>query len=383
MSHLTQTIALPTTSPGTDRHLTVHRWGMPGARPKLYIQAGLHADELPAVMTACHLIPLLDAAAASGRLNGEVILLPAANPVGTAQSLQSHHLGRFAFADGGMNFNRGWPDLGAAILEVVRNRLGLDPEKNKRIMRAALVAAVADLPDLSERQAHQKALLSLSIDADYVFDLHCDAQATLHLFANEEHEELVSELGRDMASPVVMLEKSIHAGLFDECNGGPWIAVRRALGLSSETLPAACFSPTIELRGQADVSEDLGAMDATNIMTFLQRRGFVDGAAPAPPPALCKASPIDACEMVLAPKAGMIVWHKPVGTKVEAGDQLADILDLSAHVPTAARTPVFARQTGVLFSHRIGFLTRPGDILGQIAGHDPIPQRKGTQFLNP
>ena len=35
---------------GTARTLTVRRYGKPGAGPKAYLQAALHADELPGVI---------------------------------------------------------------------------------------------------------------------------------------------------------------------------------------------------------------------------------------------------------------------------------------------------------------------------------------------
>ena len=47
---------------GTQRSLVVHRYGRDGARPKAYLQAALHADEIPAMMVPHHLIRLLDAA---------------------------------------------------------------------------------------------------------------------------------------------------------------------------------------------------------------------------------------------------------------------------------------------------------------------------------
>ena len=40
-------LPLLTASPGSARHLTIYRFGTPGARPKVYLQAALHADETP------------------------------------------------------------------------------------------------------------------------------------------------------------------------------------------------------------------------------------------------------------------------------------------------------------------------------------------------
>ena len=75
-------IPLASPAPGTQRHLTVRRYGEPGARPKAYLQASIHADELPAMLVAHHLSRLLDEAAADGRISGEIVLVPVANPIG-------------------------------------------------------------------------------------------------------------------------------------------------------------------------------------------------------------------------------------------------------------------------------------------------------------
>ncbi|MEZ5600227.1 MAG: hypothetical protein R3F36_04160 [Candidatus Competibacteraceae bacterium] len=47
MPTATDHLELPAPAPGTRRALRVHRYGTPGARPKAYFQAALHADEIP------------------------------------------------------------------------------------------------------------------------------------------------------------------------------------------------------------------------------------------------------------------------------------------------------------------------------------------------
>ena len=381
MEHTTETIALPITSPGTERRIVVHRWGKPGSGPKVYIHAALHADEWPGVMAAHHLIGQLDAAAAEDRITGEIVLLPYANPIGMSQSLNGHLMGRFRFADGGGNFNRDWPDLSDAVTEIVRGKLGDEADANKSVMRDALRKAVADLPEATEDAAHRKALLALSIDADYVLDLHCDSIATLHLFANVEHTDTIMEMACDMQSPVVMIDDSVNGECFDECNALPWIKVRRALGLTPDVFPAACFATTVEFRGHQDISDELGSADAANLMRFLMRRGVVTGdPGPLPDPA-CEATPLDGCDMFKAPSAGLVAWKYPVGSTVETGDHIADIIDITAADPAQARTPVMAEQTGILFSQHTDHLARPGQIIGKIAGKDSLAHRQGAQLL--
>ena len=64
-------LPLPTQHLGTTRTITVHRYGDPAARPKAYIQAGLHADEIPGMLSAHHLIAQLDEADRQGAIRGE------------------------------------------------------------------------------------------------------------------------------------------------------------------------------------------------------------------------------------------------------------------------------------------------------------------------
>jgi len=64
----------------TQRSISSFHFGTPGSGQKVYIQASLHADELPGMMTAWHLKQKLAALEAEGRLAGEIILVPVANP---------------------------------------------------------------------------------------------------------------------------------------------------------------------------------------------------------------------------------------------------------------------------------------------------------------
>lgn len=58
----TATLVLPSPAPGVERTLRVHRYGTPGARPKAYFQAALHADEIPGLLVAQHLLRGLEQA---------------------------------------------------------------------------------------------------------------------------------------------------------------------------------------------------------------------------------------------------------------------------------------------------------------------------------
>ena len=93
-------IALPTASPFTRRTLRVLRFGRPGARPKAYFQAALHADEIPGMLVLHHLIGLLEEAERRGEVPGEVLVVPVANPIGLGQHLHGRLLGRYELSAG-------------------------------------------------------------------------------------------------------------------------------------------------------------------------------------------------------------------------------------------------------------------------------------------
>ncbi len=142
MSRTVERIPLPASSPGTARVVTAYRFGTPGARPKAYLQAAIHADESPGMLILHHLARLLAAADGRGEIRGEVILVPVANPIGLDQMVEGVVLGRHDFRSAA-NYNRQWPDLGAGLAERVLDRLGPDAAANAALVRAALAESSA------------------------------------------------------------------------------------------------------------------------------------------------------------------------------------------------------------------------------------------------
>src|SRR6185369_10545761 len=123
MAHSRRRIALPSMTPGTGRSIAVHRFGIAGARPKIYLQAAIHANELPGAMALHHLMPMLVEADRAKRIKGEIVIVPTINPIGQSQLVGSNHLGRYDFL-GRENFNRNWLDLSGPVAERVGRKLG-------------------------------------------------------------------------------------------------------------------------------------------------------------------------------------------------------------------------------------------------------------------
>ena len=115
--------SLPATSLGNKRSLTVIRYGAQTSGAKAYIQAGLHADEAPAFVVMHYLINLLDQADSMNKINGQIVLVPVANPIGVSQWRDDVLQGRFDFYNN-INFNRQHLDIVAKIADRINDRLG-------------------------------------------------------------------------------------------------------------------------------------------------------------------------------------------------------------------------------------------------------------------
>lgn len=383
MPRRTETLPLLAPTPGVARRLTVHRYGEEGARPKVYLQAALHADEWPGLMALHHLLPLLDEADAAGRIVGEIVVVPYANPLGMDNRLGGIVSGRYAY-DGSGNYNRDWADLAPLVKERLNGPLSGDVPADVARVRGALRAALDDLPDRTPTMQWRKTLMRLSADADHVLDLHCDGEAELHLYANEARAGTAMTLAQAMGIGIVLLEEEAGGGAFDTAPVELWWRLAEAGVAEAEHLPAACFGATIELRGKNDVSDALGRQDAAGLMRFLARigalaSGAADGLTP-PPDGLSTAYRLDAVDTVNAPIAGLVAYQRPLGAMVEAGEVVAVLIDPAAP-PDANRVEVTTAQTGRLFTYNEHRLVQPGDRLVKVVGDKPLGYRKKGSLL--
>lgn len=360
---------------GTSRGVVVHRYGTPGARPKAYLQASLHADETPAMMALHHLQLLLDEADAAGQIQGEIVIVPAANPIGLGQHVSGMHLGRYELHGGG-NFNRGWPDLAETVGDRVADALTDDAAGNVDVIRAAMRAVLAERQARDEPGSLRLTLARLACDADFVLDLHCDDEALMHLYLIPQHWPEARDLAAEIGSRATMLTEDSGGSSFDEAFSTPWVKLARRFGPDCP-IPPVCIAATVEYRGQPDVSDELGNTDARGLFRFLQRRGLVAG-DPGPLPELQgEAVDLRAVDVVKAPAAGILVYALPLGARVRKGEVIAEIIDPMAADPHAARVPAVSAADGLLFTRRMLKLVRAGEPIAKVIGRDILAHRTG------
>jgi len=382
MPHSKRRIALPSMTPGTGRGIVFHRFGRAGARPKAYLQAAIHANELPGTMALHHLMPMLVAADKAGRIRGEIVVVPTINPIGLSQLAGSNHLGRYEFL-GRENFNRNWLDLSGAVAERVGTRLGRDAAANVALIRKAALASLAAMEPVTELQTLRVEAMKLSVDADIVLDLHCDLQAVLHLFiSRQDWPGPARALAADIGAAATLYNEPYPETLtFSGVNGALW--ARLAQRIPAAHIPQACLSATIEYRSQHDVNHALGASDARNLFRFLTRRGIISGRAGPLPRLKAAATPIGGMDVGYCPKPGMLVYHVAAGARVRKGQAICEVIDPGDARGPKARTQIASRTDGILFSRKPdGRLAWPGAVLYRIAGAKLLAHRKGMSGVD-
>jgi len=369
---------LHASAPGTTREVIVHRFGPAEGRPKAYIQAALHADETPALLVAHHLVRLLGAAEARGAVRGEVVVVPYANPIGLAQFLGGRHLGRNDLSDGG-NFNRGWPDLFEPVAAQIAGKLTDSPARNIDLIRAAMRESIAAWRPRSEMDSLRRLLMGLAVDADMVLDLHCDDEALMHLFTHTDQWPAAHDLAAELGCHAVLLAEESGGNPFDEAFSTPWN--RLAARFTDHPVPAACLSVTVELRGSAEVADEVAETDARALFRSLQRHGLIDGDPGPQPEPLCDATALEACDTVRAPAPGVLAYAVALGAHVRKGDVIAWLVDPAAEDPAAGRRAIRTITDGLVLSRRLHRYVLPGMTVAKVVGTEPLPERIGKPLL--
>ena len=353
---------------GTQRTVTALHFGSETAARKIYIQASLHANELPGALTAYHLRQKLLELESQGQLHSKIVLVPMCNPIGLGQSIHYAHVGRFDLFSG-QNFNR-LGDLSLfemtwAQLQADQAILTSDAVSNVRIIRQAMANALAQRQGMNQLEHLHLILLGLAHDADVVLDLHCDETAALHMYMLPQLWPTLEPLARFLGSRCQLLAEDTHVNPFDEALSTVWAKLRAAY--PEANIPYACASTTIELRSRADVAHEFAVKDANAIVQFLGYRGdaVLTAAQAQPLPDLLAApNPLSGKAYVFAPHSGVVVFHVEAGDDIFEGQIVAEVIDPIQGESVGVFSPI----DGFVYARNVIQFAQQGDNLISVSG---------------
>lgn len=378
MSHQILSHILPSATPGTARMIKAHHFGEIGARPKVYIQAGLHADEWPGFLVLNKLIALLTKADKADLIKGEITIVPVANPIGLAQNFHGYIPGRFAFSDGGGNFNRNWPQLGEKVEHLIKAKITSDQEQNVTLIRQSIIEELKELPETTELQGLRKTLLAMSMDADEILDLHCSGEASMHAYVAQEFEAHFTPLLARLGAKVALSELETGAHSFDETNVSVW---RHLKNHYAHLIPWGARSLTLELRGENDISQEQSELDAKAIFDYMCQRDVINQHVEDVDVSEVAFYPLDAMDLIKAPCAGIVCYDKNIGDKVEVGEKLGEVVDLMADDVSKSSYPLISRTNGIFFARLQRRLVICGEAIGKVAGKEHLAFRQIGQLF--
>ena len=323
---------------GIEWRVPVFRFtGSDVAAPSVYIQAALHANELPGTALLHFLLERLRRADAEGAILGDITVIPQANPIGLAQSHFGEMEGRFDLGSR-TNFNRDFPLV-------------------------ALAGREALLENLSRRSATdrlKRTLLHTALGHDLVLDLHCDDESLQYAYIDDAFWPEAADLAGALDMQAVFLSDG-ESTAFEEAVGH---AFKHQGGDRLTRVPGR-LSVTVELRGRRDVYPDMARRDADGLWTFLAGRGVVCDPACVAKPYAGPAVPLDNIEMVRAPEPGTVLFHRGIGEAVKAGDLLATLITRPG-APDGT-VEVKAGHDGLVATRSSARYARRGDDLMKIA----------------
>jgi len=360
-----ESINLVSASAGTQTSIKFHRFGPTGGK-KVYIQAGLHADEHPGLLVAQHLIAQLIQLEAAQALQAEIIVVPFANPTGLRQRIFGLVAGRCDWHTG-RNFNRAMAVDSSELLTSIANQLSNNEHNNSSLLRAALINTINSRNSLLEIDQIHKALLSLSIDAHCVLDLHCDVIALPHLFYGTHQREQGQSLARCLGYDICLEEDVTGTVAFDGTHTQPWVTAQNHF--KDKPFADPCFAATIELRGHADVSQKLAKQDSQGILNFLTEQQYLTfNQDNEHPTSQQQIHGVDQIRLIQAPCSGIVTYATDLGANLNKGDLIAEVVLLDKTSPE--RIAVTAPCSGRLFSQTDLYFTTPGQTIGMIATNE-------------
>lgn len=308
-------------TPGQYNILRVINFEGSGHGPNVYLQAALHAQEMPGVAALDQLILKLQTAEQNERLVSKITVVPLANPIGLSQAIFGASLGRFDM-NSRTNFNRNFPH-----------------ELPQNLENSTVVEKL------------KATLLELATKADIVLDLHCDDEGPVYLYAPDVMLKGAKVLSSALGADIILTYKPGNTRTFDEAVYSHW---SKAVGNGT---PIDKLVSTIEFRGMMDVSQTYATTDSFNLYEYLIAVGAVlDGQ-----PQFKTNDPLirdeALAELIPTPVSGAVLYCVDVGDQVSAGQCVAHILSEAG----SPHYEILAPSNGIVVTRRDRRFLRKGE----------------------
>ncbi|MBR8833537.1 MAG: succinylglutamate desuccinylase/aspartoacylase family protein [Stigonema ocellatum SAG 48.90 = DSM 106950] len=357
MIPLISTIPLRQMASGDRLSLQVYKFI--GAHPgkKVYIQSNLHGAEIVGNAVIHQLIEFL-LTVNDTDLAGEVWLVPVCNPMGTNQRSHVFSSGRYCVYEA-KDWNRIFWDYEKEaddLLAFAKSQLNFELEavrKNylHRIQEkfAKLLEKINSPSGVPYTERFRYQLQSLSLDADYLIDLHSSTnQALNYTFYFPNREDSAKYFLLDLG---ILLD--VYDGdAFDEAFIKPWLALEGCFKQLGREIRFDIEAWTLELGTGMQMNPDSVAKGVRGVKNYLAHKGVLNLSGLSSEITISQEMTFGNRSQITkyyAPCGGMIQSRVELGRSVKGGERLYQILSFNKEGKLPSVIDVVAKQNGLVY----------------------------------
>jgi predicted deacylase len=352
-----ETIFLRQMASGDRLYLQVYKFIGTQPGKKVYIQSNLHGAEIAGNAVIHQLIQFL-LTINDTDLVGEIWLVPVCNPMGTNERAQHFSPGRYCAYEA-KDWNRIFWDYEKEaddLVEFTKSQLQLHQEvvrqnyltiiKNQFAKISEKINSPSSVP-YTERFGYQ--LQSLSLDADYLIDLHTSTnQALDYLYYFRDRQDSAEYFLLDYG---ILLDK-YDGDAFDEAFIKPWLALEACFESLGRKIRFDVEAWTLELGTGMQINPHSVAKGVQGIKNYLAYKGILKIAnflQKQPENHVTAYFTSSNRTKYYAIAGGMIQARVELGTIVKTGDRLYQILSFNKESQLPLLIDIYAEHSGLIF----------------------------------
>ncbi|MBW4624234.1 MAG: succinylglutamate desuccinylase/aspartoacylase family protein [Brasilonema octagenarum HA4186-MV1] len=349
-----------------------------GAQPgkKVYIQSNLHGAEIAGNGVIYELIEFLQAINDTD-LFGEIWLVPVCNPMSTNQRSHIFSSGRFCSYEG-KDWNRIFWDYekhADNLLEFAKSQINFELEVVRKNYLNVIIQKFAQILEkinsssgIPYTELFSYKLQSLSLDADYLIDLHSHtSQGLNYLYVFRNREESAKYFLLDFG---IRFDK-YDGDAFDEAFIKPWLALEDCFKQLGREIRFDVEAWTLELgtgmqmnpvsveKGLRGVKNYLAEKEVLRIDEFPLNKNTLNQMS-------FKRRSMS--KKYFAPTGGMIQKRVDLGSVVKAGERIYQILKFNKEGKLPSVIHVSAEQDGLVYDISSNQAVNEGELVLRIIG---------------
>ena len=351
------TIPLRHMTSGDRLYLQLYKFSGARKGKKVYIQSNLHGAEIAGNAVIHQLIEFLVALKDSD-LSGEIWLVPVCNPTGTNERSQIFSSGRYCVYEG-KDWNRIFWDYekeAEDLLDFAKSQIHLDIAVVRKNYQAKIrekfnklsekISSPSGVP-YTERFRYK--LQSLTLDADYLIDLHTATNQGLdYLYYFKNREDSAKYF---LLNTGILLD-TYDGDAFDEAFIKPWLALENHFHQLGREIRFDVEAWTLELGTGMQINPNSVAKGILGVKNYLVRKGVLQITGFPVNEEMYHRMTFKSrsrLKKYYASIGGMIQYRVDLGSSVKAGERLYQILSFNKESQLPTVIDVCAELDGLVY----------------------------------